>query len=88
LSIDAVYQISLESEMVGWTPLDDLVWNDSTGNSEREVSCTWRGREDRNWSCLGLLVGYWDDAGKLPVSGQGGTEITGAGSFPEDSRDT
>jgi hypothetical protein len=29
LSIDAVYQISLKSEMVGWTPLDDLAWNDS-----------------------------------------------------------
>jgi hypothetical protein len=30
LSIDAVYQISLKSEMVGWTIvfwLDDLVWN-------------------------------------------------------------
>jgi hypothetical protein len=29
LSIDAVYQISLKSEMVGWTPMDDLKWNDS-----------------------------------------------------------
>jgi hypothetical protein len=29
LSIDAVYQISLKSETVGWTPLDDLAWNDS-----------------------------------------------------------
>jgi hypothetical protein len=34
LSIDAVYQISLKSEMVGWTIvfwLDDLVWNVSPG---------------------------------------------------------
>jgi hypothetical protein len=29
LSIDDVYQISLKSEMVRWTPLDDLAWNDS-----------------------------------------------------------
>jgi hypothetical protein len=28
LSIDAVYQISFKSETVGWTPLDDLAWND------------------------------------------------------------
>jgi hypothetical protein len=32
LFIDAVYQISLTSEMVGWTPLDDLTWNDSDLN--------------------------------------------------------
>jgi hypothetical protein len=34
LSIDAVYQISLKSEMVEWTFvfwLDDLVWNVSVG---------------------------------------------------------
>jgi hypothetical protein len=34
LSIDAVYQILLKSEMVGWTVvfwLDDLVWNVSRG---------------------------------------------------------
>jgi hypothetical protein len=32
LSIDAVYQISLKSEMVGGTPVADLAWNDSQGN--------------------------------------------------------
>jgi hypothetical protein len=36
LSIDAVYQISLKSEMVGWTPLDDLVWNDSGADCDSD----------------------------------------------------
>jgi hypothetical protein len=41
LSIDAVYQISLKSEMVEWTIVfwpDDWVWNVST-NYQKQSGC-------------------------------------------------